>query len=80
MTLSGSPRFFKARAYLLNSFIYGSECRLLIIMVNPPIAMKDVNPMLLSSSAVAAVDAVVRPVVPMAREQKQAFCGTLNRQ
>lgn len=47
-------------------------------MVNTSIAMKNVNPVLLGCSAVAAVDAVVRAVVPMAREHKQAFCGAFN--
>lgn len=46
-------------------------------MVNASIAMENVNTLLLSCSTVAAVDAVVWTVVPVAREHKHALCEAL---
>lgn len=58
---------------LLNGFIYGSESRLLVVVVDTPVAVEDEDSMLLSSGTVAAVDAVVGTVIPLAREHKQPF-------
>lgn len=62
-------------SHLLNGFVYGSESGLLVVVVDTPVAVEDEDPVLLGSGTVAAVDAVVGTVIPLAREHKQPFCG-----
>lgn len=45
-------------------------------MVNSPVAMENENTFVFSLLTVAAIDAVVWTVVPLAGEHIQAFCNT----
>lgn len=45
-------------------------------MENSPVPMENEDALVLSFSAVAAVDAVVWTVVPLAGEHMEAFCDT----
>lgn len=43
-------------------------------MVNPSVPMENVNTMLFGVAAVTAVNAVIRTVIPLAREHEQTLC------
>lgn len=45
-------------------------------MVNPSVAMENVNAVLFGGGAVASVNTVIRAVIPLAREHKQTLCGS----
>lgn len=45
-------------------------------MVNPSVAVENVNAVLFGGDAVAAVNTVIRAVIPLAREHKQTLCGS----
>lgn len=60
--------------YIPDHFVEGLEGGLLVIVVNPSVAVQDGDPLLLGPPAVAAVHAVVRPVVPLAGEHVQTLC------
>lgn len=64
----------KRKANLSNDIVYDSEHRLLVVVVNPSVSMKYVNAVMFGGDAVTAVDAVIRTVIPLAREHKQTFC------
>lgn len=62
--------------YLVERFIDCSKSWLFVIMENSPVPMENEDALVLSFSAVAAVDAVVWTVVPLAGEHMEAFCDT----
>jgi hypothetical protein len=50
----------------LDGFVDSSERRLLVVMVNTPVAMENEHAFLLSRLTVAAIDTVIWTVVPEA--------------
>lgn len=62
--------------YLVKCFIDRSKSWLFVIMENSPVPMENEYAFVLSFSAVAAIDAVVWTVVPLAGEHMEAFCDT----
>lgn len=63
------------QSHLLYGFVDGPERRLLVVVVDAAVAMEDEDSVLLGGSAVAAIDAVVGAIIPLAREHKQTLCG-----
>lgn len=62
--------------YLVEGFIDRSKSWLFVIVENSPVPMENEDAFVLRFSAVAAIDAVVWTVVPLAGEHMEAFCGT----
>lgn len=62
--------------YLVERFIDRSKSWLFVIMENSPVPMENEDAFVLCFSAVAAIDAVVWTVVPLAGEHMEAFCDT----
>lgn len=60
--------------YIPDHFVEGLEGGLFVIVVNASVAVQDGDPVLLGPPAVAAVHAVVGPVVPLAGEHVQTLC------
>lgn len=60
--------------YRSYGLINGSKCRLLVVVVNSSVSMQYVNAVFLRRSAVAAVDAVIWTIVPLARKLQQCLC------
>lgn len=62
--------------YLVKSFIDCSKSWLFVIVENSPVPVENEDAFVLCFFAVAAVDAVVGTVVPLAGEHMEAFCDT----
>lgn len=62
--------------YLLDGLVDGSKSWLLVIMENSSVTMENEDTGLFSLFTVAAIDTVVRTVVPLAGEHIQTFCNT----
>lgn len=60
-------------AYLSYGFINGPEGRLFVVVVDTSVAMQYVNATLLGWRTIAAVDAVIWAVIPLARKLQQAL-------
>lgn len=59
--------------YIFYCFIDSPKSRLLIIMVNTSVSMKNKYTFFFSLLTIASIDAVVRPVIPLAREDIKTF-------
>lgn len=66
----------RARHYLLDGLVDSSKSRLLVIMENAPVTVENEDAFVFSLLTVAAIDAVIWTVVPLAGEHIQAFCNT----
>ena len=62
--------------YLVERFIDRSKSWLFVVVENSPVPVENEDTFMLSFFAVAAIDAVVWTVVPLAGEHMEAFCGT----
>lgn len=60
--------------YIPDHLVEGLEGGLLVVVVDASVAVQDGDALLLRAPAVAAVHAVVRPVVPLAGEHVQTLC------
>lgn len=56
--------------------VHSSEGRLLVVVVNPSVSMQYVDAILLGRRTVAAVDAMVWTIIPLARKLQQRLCNT----
>ena len=67
---SEKPQIINDRGllYLLDGLVDSSKCWLFVIVVNSPVTMENENTFLFSLLTVAAIDAVVWTVVPLAGE------------
>lgn len=60
----------------MDGFVDSSKRWLLVIVVNSPVSMENEDTFLFSLLTVAAINAVVWTVVPLAGDHIQAFCNT----
>lgn len=60
----------------MEGFVDGSKSWLFVVVENSPVPMENEDTFVLCFSAVAAIDAVVWTVVPLAVEHMEAFCDT----
>lgn len=74
-----SETFATKSLYLEEGFVDGPKSRLLVIVENSPVPVENEDAVVLCFPAVAAVDAVVRTVVPLAREHMEALWDTQER-
>lgn len=59
--------------HLSYGLVNSPEGGLFAVVVDPPVPVQDIHAVLFGRRAVAAVDAVVWPIVPLARELQQAL-------
>ncbi len=64
---------YRFSSHLLDGIIHGSEGGQLVVMVNAAVAMENVNTVLFSGDAVAAVNTVIRTIVPLTLDQQQTL-------
>lgn len=65
----------QGRTYVPHGFVERPEGGLLVVVEDAPVPVQDGHALALSLSAVAAVHAVIRAVVPLAGEQVETLCG-----
>lgn len=59
--------------YVVNRIVDYFECRLLVVMIHPAVAVEYGHAFVFGALTVAAVHAVVRPVVPLARKDVETL-------
>lgn len=65
--------FFCGPAYIAYGVVDHFEGRLLVVVVDAAVAVQDGHALVLGPFTVAAVHAVVRPIVPLAREDEETL-------